>query len=255
VEGNFLLINTVGAGLPLSAGGKIFRPRPLPQLARHPVTAGIRLDDLYIREALRLLPAGAGVPLAVSREGPLIVALEKGRLRALAIGFDLAASDLPFKVAFPVLLSNALDWFQPKRPEFPAAGVPAGKPYLLHLHGTDEEVELRSPSGRRDRLRALTNPISFADTFEAGFYTFKSGGREGAIFSARASPGSLPESGRAPPKTARPGAGRKRSAAFLFGLTCSYWSLSCWRSRPIWSFARASPFIPWRCAPWRSRRL
>ncbi|MBI2539126.1 MAG: VWA domain-containing protein, partial [Deltaproteobacteria bacterium] len=179
VEGNFLLINTVGAGLPLSAGGKIFRPRPLPQLARHPVTAGIRLDDLYIREALRLLPAGAGIPLAVSREGPLIVALEKDRLRALAIGFDLAASDLPFKVAFPVLLSNAFDWFQPKRPEFPATGVPAGKPYLLHLRGTDEEVELRSPSGRRDKLRALSNPLSFADTFDAGFYTFKSGSREG----------------------------------------------------------------------------
>lgn len=179
VEGNFLLINTVGAGLPLSAGGKIFRPRPLPQLARHPVTAGIRLDDLYIREALRLVPAGAGIPLAVSREGPLIVALEKDRLRALAIGFDLAASDLPFKVAFPVLLSNAFDWFQPKRPEFPATGVPAGKPYLLHLRGTDEEVELTSPSGRRDKLRALSNPISFADTFDAGFYTFKSGSREG----------------------------------------------------------------------------
>ncbi len=178
-EGNFLLINTVGAGLPLSAGGKMVRPRPLPGLARHPVTAGIRLDDLYIREALRLVPAGAGTPLAVSREGPLIVALEKGRLRALAIGFDLSASDLPFKVAFPVLLSNAFDWFYPKRPEFPATGVPAGKPYLLHLHGTDEEVELRSPSGTRERLRALTNPISFADTFDAGFYTFKSGSREG----------------------------------------------------------------------------
>lgn len=178
-EGNFLLINTVGAGLPLSVGGKISRPRPLPQLVRHPVTAGIRLDDLYIREALRLVPAGAWTPLAVSREGPLVFALEKGRLRALVIGFDLSASDLPFKVAFPVLLSNAFDWFYPKRPEFPATGVQAGKPYLLHLQGTDEEVELKSPSGKKDRLRALSNPISFADTFEAGFYTFKSRSREG----------------------------------------------------------------------------
>lgn len=179
VEGNFLLINTVGAGLPLNVGGKILRPRPLPQPAKHPLTEGLRLDDLYIKEALRLIPTGAGTPLVLSREGPLIFALEQGRLRALVIGFDLLASDLPFKVAFPVLLSNAFDWFHPKRVEFPATGVQAGRPYLLHLQGTDDEVEMKSPSGKRDILMALSNPLPFMDTFDVGFYAFKSRNGEG----------------------------------------------------------------------------
>ncbi|MFQ5903057.1 MAG: VWA domain-containing protein, partial [Candidatus Binatia bacterium] len=83
VEGNFILINTVAEGLPLRVRGKILRPRPLPSVTRHPLTEGLRLDDLYIKEALRLIPTGGGITLARSKEGPLIFALERGRLRAL----------------------------------------------------------------------------------------------------------------------------------------------------------------------------
>ena len=179
VEGNFLLINTIGEGLPLSVRGKILRPRPLPSVTRHPVTEGLHLGDLYIKEALHLVPTGGGITLARSKEGPLIFALERGRLKALVLAFDLLDSDLPFKVAFPILLSNALEWFHPKRVEFPAAKVQAGRPYALHLSGTDDQVEVKSPSGRREMFRVLSNPLPFADTFDAGFYTFKSKSREG----------------------------------------------------------------------------
>ncbi len=178
-EGNFILINTVGEGVPLSVQGKVRNPRLFPSVASHPLTEGVRLDELHIREALRLVPTGGGVPLARSQEGPLIFAYERGRLRALVFGFDLLASDLPFRVAFPILLNNAFDWFQPKRVEFPATQIQAGRPYSLHLHGTDDQVEVRSPSGRREVLKATSNPLPFTDTFETGFYTFKTKSREG----------------------------------------------------------------------------
>ena len=45
----------------------------------------------------------------------LVVAREEssrvGLRRSLALGFDLRQSDLPLRVAFPLLLMNALDWF------------------------------------------------------------------------------------------------------------------------------------------------
>ncbi|MBI4491088.1 MAG: VWA domain-containing protein, partial [Deltaproteobacteria bacterium] len=178
-QGNFLLINTIGEGLPLSVRGKIQNPRPLPSVASNPLTEGVRLDDLYIKEALRLIPTGGGVTLVRSRESPLIFAYERRRLRALVIGFDLLASDLPFRVAFPVLLSNAFEWFHPKRAEFPSTKVQAGTPYALHLQGTDDQVEVRSPSGKREMMRVASNPLTFADTFDAGFYAFKAKSREG----------------------------------------------------------------------------
>ena len=178
-RGNFILINSIPEGLPLRATGKILRPRPLPSIARHPLMEGVRLDDLYIREALSLLSAGGATALAQSREGPLLLAIEKERLKALVIGFDLRASDFPFKVAFPVLLSNALDWFQPARAEFPSTSVQSGVPLSLNLPAADDQVEVTAPSGRKEVLRVRSSPLPFADTMDVGFYSFRTKSREG----------------------------------------------------------------------------
>lgn len=178
-EGNFILINSVAKGLPLEVKGKIPFPRLLPGVTKHPVTEGLRLEDLYIKEALHLVPTGEGKTLVRSTEGPIIFALEKGRLRALVLGFDLLASDLPFRVAFPVLFVNAFDWFHPKRVEFPTVKVQAGRSYELHVPATEDQVEVRAPSGKKETLQAVSNPLPFADTFDAGFYSFRTKTRSG----------------------------------------------------------------------------
>ena len=216
-QGNFLLINTIGEGIPLSVTGKILRPRLLPAVVRHPLVEGLRLDDLHIKEALRLVPTGEGINLAGSKEGPLIFALERGRLKALIFGFDLLASDLPFRVAFPVLLANALDWFQPQRAEFPTTQVQAGSPYLFSLQGTDDRIEVKNPSGKREILRVRSNPFPYAETFAAGFYTFKTKTREGQfavnLFSESESQISSRVSVSAPELTGADG-GEKSEAGF-----------------------------------------
>lgn len=178
-QGNFILINTMGKGLPLGVEGKLLRPRPLVPERRHALMEGVRLDELYVREALRLIPRGEGTTLVRSREGPLIFALERGRLKSLIFGFDLSASDLPYRVAFPLLFSNAFDWFRPSRAEFPATQVKAGLPYLLYLPASDDLVEVRSPSGKRERLSLTSTPFPFGETLEAGFYTYRTRDREG----------------------------------------------------------------------------
>lgn len=177
-EGNFILINTVPRGFPLEVKVKLDHPRVLTSLTKHPLTDGIRLEDLYIKEALQLSPTGDGITLARAREGPLLFALEKGKLRALVLGFDLLVSDLPFRVAFPILFSNAFGWFRPERNEFPAAQVQAGSPYAIALAPTDEQVEVKKPSGRAETLKGVFNPLSYPETLEVGFYTFKSNTRE-----------------------------------------------------------------------------
>ena len=177
-EGNFILIDTLAKGWPLKSGGKIAGPRLLPSLVKHPLAEGLSFDDLYVREARRLV-VNDGVTLAASKEGPLIVALERAKLKVLAIGFDLSASDLPWKVAFPVLFSNAFHWFRPRAPEFPGAQVQAGRPYAIQLAPTDQRIEIKSPLGSKEVLRAASNPLLFTGTPTAGFYSYMSGGREG----------------------------------------------------------------------------
>ncbi|HEY1372855.1 MAG TPA: VWA domain-containing protein, partial [Candidatus Binatia bacterium] len=170
-EGNFILINA--APKPFEARGKISRPRLLPAAANHAIAESVSLSDVSIREALRLVPASGATVLARSQEGPLIFAVEQPRLKALVIGFDLLASDLPWRVAFPVLFSNAFEWFRPHGMEFPGARVETGKPYAIQLAAADDQVEVTSPSGARETLRAAAKPLPFTETVEAGFYTYK----------------------------------------------------------------------------------
>jgi Ca-activated chloride channel family protein len=175
-RGNFLLINTTAPNLPLGVRGKMEKPRVLAPVSKHPVTAGLQLGDLYIQEALRLAPT-EGTTLARSAEGPLLWTLEKGNLRVLLIGFDLLTSDLPVRVAFPLLFHNAIEWFQPNRLEFPANAGRTGQPYALSV--PDDEIHLTTPSGKKEILKAGSNPWLFADTFEAGFYAYKTQSRAG----------------------------------------------------------------------------
>ncbi|MCH6544421.1 MAG: VWA domain-containing protein [Deltaproteobacteria bacterium] len=179
VEGNFILINTVGEGIPLKVAGKVVRPRTVPWAESHPLAEGLRLDQLYVSEALRLVPLGEGVTLARSEETPLIYALETDRLRTLVFGFDLLHSDLPFRVSFPILFGNAFAWFRPGKAEFPAVQVQAGTSHTLRLKEVYGQVEVRTPSRQEETLEQTSRTLVFPNTFEVGFYNFKAGESEG----------------------------------------------------------------------------
>ena len=179
-QGNFIFINTLPPNLPLRlTGTTIKNPKVVSPVAKHPVTDGLSLGDLYVQESLGLALTGNGAILARSSESPLLVAVEKGKLRALVIGFDLMGSDLPLRVAFPVLFHNAFEWFQPQRLEFPARSVHSGSPIALRLPAADGDIEVTAPSGKKESLKPVANPLIFAETFEAGFYSYKSTGTEG----------------------------------------------------------------------------
>lgn len=174
-EGNFLLINTVGNGLPLEVVGRIERPRLIPWRGQHPLTEGLRLDGLYIREALKLHPTGEGVSLATSSQGPLLQVVEQKRLKALILAFDLAESDLPFRVSFPLLMRNMLAWFRPLPSEFPAQQVQAGSPFSVELPARRESVVVRAPSGAKETIATQESPVSYRNTLEVGFYNLEQG--------------------------------------------------------------------------------
>jgi hypothetical protein len=134
---------------------------------------------LHVQDALRATAGGDGLVLARAEETPLLVAVERPKLRALYIGFDLTSSDLPYRVAFPVLFHNAFEWFTPSRREFPADGVRAGAALPIFVAASDRDLEITAPSGDRERLEVTANPVIFGNTLAAGIHTWKSGSREG----------------------------------------------------------------------------
>ena len=180
-EGNLILINTTAPNLPLHIDGELRAPRIRTPLAKHPLTAGLSLGDLHVQEAMNVSARGDSIVLARAANSPLLVAWERPKLRALFIGFDIMASDLPLRVAFPLLFHNAFEWFHSGRREFPADGVRAGTPMPIFAPAGERELEITTPSGRKEVLEAVQNPLVFSDTVEAGVYNYKSATREGSF--------------------------------------------------------------------------
>jgi len=177
-QGNFIFIDTLPVKSPLVRQAAMANPRLLVPLAKHPLTEGLNLADLQVREAAPLRENAAGVALARITQGPLLYAFETAKLRLVYLGFDLLQSDLPLRVAFPVLFHNIFEWFQPQRLEFPGQSARAGAPFKIGAGQTDAAVEITRPSGKKEML-ASGGSLVFADTLEAGFYSFKDRQREG----------------------------------------------------------------------------
>jgi Ca-activated chloride channel family protein len=141
----------------------------------NPILRSVQLRDLQVRRA-QVVDVGEGVkPLLYANGSPIMSTFDNGRLRAVHFGFDLLESDLPLRVAFPVLMANILEWLSPQHGTFISHQVQAGAPYLIEVDGLAAEVSLRKPSGDWIKLPVTENPLVFRDTAEAGIYTVKVG--------------------------------------------------------------------------------
>ena len=178
-QGNLIVIDTLPPRTVLARQAKVDRPRLVLPLAKHPLAAGLNLGELQVRQASPLRDYNGGVALARIAQGPLIYALEQGKLRLVYFGFDLLQSDLPLRVAFPVLFHNIFEWFRPQRLEFPGQSGKAGVPIKIGLAEIDAQAMITMPSGGKETASSTGGSLVFADTFEAGFYRYSNGQRQG----------------------------------------------------------------------------
>jgi len=173
--GNFLLINTSAPNLPITVKGTANAPPVVDWDTTDPILRAVQLRDLQVRRA-QVVDVGDGVkPLLYANGSPIASSFDTGRLRVVHLGFDLLESDLPLRVAFPVLMSNILEWLSPQHGTFTSHQVQAGAPYPIELDGIPTEVSVRKPSGEWLKLPVMENPLAFRDTSEVGVYTVRVG--------------------------------------------------------------------------------
>jgi Mg-chelatase subunit ChlD len=140
-----LYLDPRGPSSPFPTRGEIAAPYVTDVRRDHPLMRWVALKDLNIARASRFQLQPGDVAVASSLRDPIIVARQRGSLKWAALGFPLERSDLPMRVAFPVLLINALEWFAGGD-----AGVVdsliAGRPLRLRPpHGADavDTVQVR----------------------------------------------------------------------------------------------------------------
>ena len=78
---------------------------------KHPIVAFTALDSVNIATGHTLVAERGDKVVGAADGAPILVAGVRGGFKFVAMGFDLRESDLPLRVAWPVLLLNTLNWF------------------------------------------------------------------------------------------------------------------------------------------------
>jgi von Willebrand factor type A domain/Aerotolerance regulator N-terminal len=116
--GPLLVIDPEGSSELWDLGEKLQNPIVTKQDKDSPLMAHVRLDNVTMPEARQLKPKGKHRVLATALSGdPLFCEIERPEGKVLVLTVNLDQSDLPLQTAFPILVTNALNWFSGNKGE------------------------------------------------------------------------------------------------------------------------------------------
>jgi Ca-activated chloride channel family protein len=137
----------------------------------HPVNSFLNYADLHIESAPRREVAAWLRPVMSSASDGLVWAGDDTHHRVVLVGFDLAQSDLPLKIEFPILLANSLAWLAGRDATATDRAVRAGQPIVIHT--SQPSASVTTPDGETEAVTAHEGAIIFANTLRAGEYQVK----------------------------------------------------------------------------------
>lgn len=177
-RGNFLLIDSYSPAIPALKTGNVRLPRNPVWDRTNPLMADVDLSGLIVEQSTRLEADQRLIPVVTSGRTGLMYTFETGGLRAVLLSFDITRSDLPLKVAFPVMMSNILNWLNPHKLEFSTLQTRAGEPFDIYLSPQTEAFYTRAPFEKWQKQHAAGNPFIYRHTRRVGIYTVSENNRQ-----------------------------------------------------------------------------
>jgi hypothetical protein len=177
-RGNFLLIDSYSPSIPLSKTGRVGLPEIQTWNHNSPLMVNVDLRNLIIEESARLHSDKKLQPVVESARTGLMYAFEEKGLRVVHFGFDFTKSDLPFKVAFPVMISNIFNWLNPHKLAFSILQTRAGETFDIHLSPQTDAIYIRAPFEKWEKHPVDMNPLKYNNTGRVGIYTIIENGKE-----------------------------------------------------------------------------
>jgi len=176
-KGNLFLIDAYSDSIPVLKTGHIDFPKIVDWDKKSPLMENVNLSGLMIEKTAKLNIDDAVKPVIESSETALMATYEEKGLRAVFCGFDITRSDLPLKVAFPVLMSNTINWLNPYKLNYSLLKAKTGEPFEIYLDPETESFSTRAPKQKWEKHRTTTNPFTYLDTKNAGIYTVSERGK------------------------------------------------------------------------------
>jgi hypothetical protein len=170
-------------GGPLATAEGIIDPKVTRVRAGDPLLAGVDLSGATFGPTPIFTLSAGDEEIVGSTDGPLLFRTEVNDQPAVVLTADPETSNLPKRVAFPVLIANVVEALAPDG--IPAA-IPLGEPLVYEPRASTASVEIVPPSGQAARLPVLSvesededdiaigtvpRDIVYTDTGAAGVYT------------------------------------------------------------------------------------
>lgn len=162
---------------PLEVVGTLERPFFDRVDRKHPVVRFTALSDINVGTALEVKTRDGDHVVAADRRGPLIVAGRRNGYRMVALTFDPRQSDLPLRVAWPLLLLNSIDWFVEENDSDTFSSYRTGETWQLPVPAGAEEARIVDPDGRERSVPVVDGRAVYAGT-DTGFYTLRTPGSD-----------------------------------------------------------------------------
>jgi hypothetical protein len=109
-------------------------------------------------------------PLISVDGGPLLLAGDVDNRQVAVLTFNLFESDLPLQIAWPVLVSSLLDWYQPQAVFSAPDGLKVGDSVFVRPPLTASAVRVTLPDGTTNELPPGREGVVFASTGTPGVY-------------------------------------------------------------------------------------
>lgn len=161
-RGNVLVIDPANSCNAWTVGEELENPLVGRQQTDSPLLRHVRMDNVWMPSARKLTFTTAPRTLIAAITGEALYAVMEGQPtsgppdKRLVLTVDLEKGDLPLRTAFPILMTNALAWFQGTKGEL-RESLPTGSVYEARLERELESSKLplvlRSP-------RELITPLA-----------------------------------------------------------------------------------------------
>ena len=183
---NAIYLDPRGPGSPVKVEGELKQPGFDKIERKHPIVRWTALDDVNVARGHKLVAELGDKVVGASDQGPILIAGQRGGFKFVALGFDTRDSDLPLRVAWPLLLLNSINWFTDEDAQY-ISSFRTGDVWRVPVISQSGQAKLKMPGGG-DVLVPVHEGRAVYLGEKAGFYELS--GAEGVDVSAGAGAGS-----------------------------------------------------------------
>ncbi len=176
-DGNYMLIYPPKNGAMWKIGEPLESPIVTDWERDHPILRYVQLDNVLIGEAYQVTPPPHAKVLVRSFDDPLLIVDSTANRKIVFAAIDILRSDLPLRIAFPVIIANTIQWFR-RGSGIEDYHLQTGEILSKQVPSAVETAAITTPAGGQTEVAVEDGQLLFDQTSVSGFYELQFGADE-----------------------------------------------------------------------------